>query len=53
MNAKKGGPMLYIGVLAVTIAIELACLVFVMTPPHATKTQDSAARLRRESAHLS
>jgi hypothetical protein len=29
--------MLYIGVLAVTIAIELACLVFVMTPPHTRK----------------
>ncbi len=26
--------MLYIGVLAVTIAIELACLAFVMIPPH-------------------
>ena len=29
--------MLYIGVLAVTIAIALAGLVFVMTPPHARK----------------
>jgi hypothetical protein len=29
--------MLYIGVLAVTIAIELACLVFVMTAAHAPK----------------
>jgi hypothetical protein len=26
--------MLYIGVLAVAIAIDLACLAFVMTPPH-------------------
>jgi hypothetical protein len=29
--------MLYIGVLAVTIAIALAGLVFVMTPAHAKK----------------
>jgi len=26
--------MLYIGVLAVAIAIDLACVAFVMTPPH-------------------
>jgi hypothetical protein len=29
--------MLYIGVLAVTITIELACLVFVMARPHGRK----------------
>jgi len=29
--------MLYIGVLVVSIAIDLACLVFVMTPVHPRK----------------
>jgi hypothetical protein len=29
--------MLYIGVLVVTVAFELACLAFVMTPAHPRK----------------
>jgi hypothetical protein len=34
---KKGGPMLSIGVLVVTVAFELACLAYVMTPAHTRK----------------
>jgi hypothetical protein len=37
LGAQKGGPMLYVGVLVGTVAFELACLMFVMIPPHTRK----------------